>query len=109
MLGQVSVPAATAVLGYDLAGDTEWQQAGNPRRLIAVGLKGSAAALDSRVRIMVGSLQVGTIYNSGTGAPNRDDMFRIGSIVPSNTEVHLFVADAPATNPLNVACDFEDF
>lgn len=108
MLGQISVAAAVAVLGHDLAENTEWQQAGNMRRLVAVGLKGSAAALDTKVRIMIGSLQVGTIFNSGTGAPNRDDMFRIGSMVPPNTEVHLFVADAAATNPINAACDFED-
>ena len=108
MLGQVSVPAAAAILDYDLARDTEWQQAGRMRKLIAVALAGSAAALDTKVRIMIGSAQVGTIFNSKTGAPNRDDMFRIGSLVPANTEVHFFVADAAATNPINLAADFED-
>jgi len=108
MLGQTSIAAATAVLDYDLAQNTEWQQAGRPRRMIAVGLKGSAAALDTKVRIMIGSAQVGTIFNSGTGAPNRDDMFRIGSICPANTEAHFYVADAPSTNPINLAVDWSD-
>tara|TARA_Y100000310_G_scaffold324642_1_gene386804 strand:+ start:983 stop:1312 length:330 start_codon:yes stop_codon:yes gene_type:complete len=108
MLGMVSVSAATAVLGYDLATNTEWQQAGRWRKMVATGLKGSAAALDTQVRIMIGSAQVGTQFNSGTGAPNRDDMFRIGSLVPPNTEVHFFISDAASTNPINLACDFED-
>jgi len=108
MLGQVSVAAATAVVGYDLARDTYWQQSNRSRRIVAIGLKGSAAALDTKVRLMVGAQQVGEMFNSGTGAPNRDDMFRIGAIVPPGQEVHLFVDDAPATNPINASVDFEE-
>ena len=108
MLGQVSVAAATAVVGYDLARDTYWQQHSRPRRLVAVGLKGSAAALDTKVRIMVGSNQVGELYNDGTGAPNKDSMFRIGAPIPAGTEVHAFVDDAPTTNAINLVMDFEE-
>ena len=108
MLGQVSVAAATAVVGYDLARDTYWQQHSRPRRIVAVGLSGSAAALDTKIRILVGSNQVAEVFNDGTGAPNRDSMFRIGATVPAGTEVHAFVDDAPATNPINLAVDFEE-
>ena len=107
MLVQVSVAAATAVLGYDLLRDNPFQQSASARRIVAVALKGSAAALDSKVDLMVGALKVGEIFNSGTGAPNRDDLFRIGAFVPPNQEVHAYVTDAPATNPLNLAIDFE--
>jgi len=108
MLGQVSVAAATAVLGFDLARDTYWQQSNRPRNLVAVGLSGSAAALDTKVRIMVGAHQVGEMFNDSTGAPNRDAMFRISAIVPAGQEVHAFVDDAPATNPINAAFDFQE-
>jgi len=107
-LGQVSIAAATAVVGYDLAQNTYWQQSRRPRRIIAIGLKGSAAALDTKIRLSVDAVQVGDIFNSGTGAPNRDDMFRIGAIVPAGAEVHAFVEDAPATNPINLAVDFQE-
>jgi len=106
MLGQTSIAAATAILGYDLAQNTYWQQSFRPRKIIAVGLKGSAAALDTKIRILVGANQVGEMYNSGTGAPNRDDMFRIAALVPAGEEIHAFIDDAPATNPINLAIDF---
>lgn len=108
MLGQVSIAAATAIVGYDLARDTYWQQSARWRQVVAIGLKGSAAALDTKVRFMIGSVVVAEIFNSGTGAPNRDDLFRIGSWVPPNQEVHAFVEDAPATNPINLAIDFSE-
>ena len=108
MIGQVSVAAATAVVGYDLARDTTWQQSQRPRRIVAVGLAGSAAALDTKVDIFVGALKVGEMYNSGTGAPNKDSMFRLGAVVPAGAEVHIFVTDAPATNPINPAIDFKE-
>lgn len=108
MLGQVSVAAATCVIGYDLARDTTWQQSDRPRRMLAVGLAGSAAALDTQISIFVGNVKTGDMYNSGTGAPNRDSMFRMGDIVPAAQEVHFFIVDIPATNPLNLAVDFAD-
>ena len=108
MLGQNSVAAATAVVGYDLARDTTWQASGKARVLVAVGLRGSAAALDTKIDIFVGDRKVGEMYNDTTGAPNRDAMFRIGVAVPPHEEVHLFITDAPVTSPINVAVDFQE-
>jgi len=108
MLGQVSIAAATAVIGYDLASNTYWQQSRRPRRIIAIGLKGSAAALDTKVRVSVDAMQVAEIYNDGTGANTREDMFRIGAAVPAGSEVHAFVEDAPASNPINLVVDFAE-
>ena len=45
MQGQVSVAAATAVIGYDLLTGVTWAVSSRRRRLVAAGLAGSAAAL----------------------------------------------------------------
>ena len=109
MIGQNSVAAATAILGYDLATNQTWKTNGRNRRLVSVGLAGSAAALDSRVDIMIGEVKVGELYNSSTGAVQKDtDMFRGGGILQGGTPISIIIVDAPATNPLNVTCDFED-
>ena len=102
---QVSIAAATAVVNYDLLSSAIFRTDGRSRRIVAAGLAGSAAALDTIVRLMVGSNQVATMYNTGTGAPNRDDMFRVGENVPPNTPIHAYVVDAPSTNPINMALD----
>ena len=108
-LGQVSIAAATAVVSYDLAQNTVWQQSDKPRRIRSAGLAGSAAALDTKVDVMIGAVKVGEMYNTSTGAVSRDaDMFNFGSMVPPGTEVHFFVVDAPATNPINLTVDFQD-
>ena len=108
MILQTSIAAATAVVGYDLVAGNSLRQSDRARTLVAVGLAGSAAALDSEVDIFVGQVKVGSVFNSGTGAPNRDSMFRVGAFVPPNQEVHAYVTDAAASNPLNVSMDFEE-
>ena len=106
MIGQVSILAATAIVGYDLFADQSWQQSDRPRRINALGLNGSAAGLDTEVELFIGNLKVGNVFNTTTGAVNRDAMFRVGDIIPANTEVHLYVVDAPVTNPINASIDF---
>lgn len=106
MIGQTSIAAAVAVLGYDLAGSTTWRVAGNARVLNAIGLAGSAAALDSKVDVFIGSTKVGELFNSSLGAVQRNtDMFRVGQVVPGGTPITVIVTDAPATNPLNLVVD----
>ncbi len=107
-LEYVSIAAATAVVDYDLLTDAVFKSAARGRRLIAAGLRGSAAAGDTEVRLTVGAVQVGKLFNDATGFPNRDAMFRIGAGVPGNTDVHAYVVDAPSTNPINLALDFAD-
>ena len=70
-LVEVSIAAATAVLGYDLLQNEELRQAGRSRRLVAAALKGSAAGGDAKVELMVGRNRIAKIYNTGTGFPNR--------------------------------------
>lgn len=105
MIGQVSIAAAVAVVGYDLAAATTWRVSNLPRRMVAVGLAGSAAALDTKVDIFVANVKVGDMFNSSTGAPNRDSMFRVGQMVPAGAPISVIVTDAPATNPINLAVD----
>jgi len=105
MIGQTSVAAAVAVVGYDLTRDTTWRIASYARRAQAIGLAGSAAALDTKVDIFIGSVKIGEMYNSGTGAPNRDSMFRAGYPIPAGAPISVIVTDAPATNPINLAID----
>jgi len=105
MIGQTSIAAAVAVVGYDLTRDTTWRIASYARRLQSVGLAGSAAALDTKVDIFIGSVKVGEMYNSATGAPNRDSMFRGGYNIPAASPISVIVTDAPATNPINLAMD----
>lgn len=104
---EVTVAAATAVLEYDLLTNREeYRQAPYPRLLKGVALKGSAAAGDTAVAIKRGTTEVGRVYNSGTGFPNRDDLKAVNVPVPPNAPLKLEVVDAPATNPINALLEF---
>lgn len=107
-VGNSSVAAATAVVGYDLAKDTIWQQMEGDRILTGVALKGSAAAGDTKIRIQIDTYQVGEMYNSGTGNPNMDDLFPFESDWPAGSQFHAYVEDAPGTNPINMMVTWDD-
>lgn len=103
MLNETSIAAATAVVGYDLAQDTIWQSVGYPRVLTGLGIKGSAAAGDTAVRVMIDTQEVGTFYNTGVGFSNNDDIKKIGAFrIPPYAQIHIYVTDAPSTNPINI-------
>lgn len=108
MIGQNSVAAATAVVGYDLADGTNWQAVGFDRMLNGAALKGSAAAGDSKVDIFIDQEKVAELFNTGVGFPNMDDMYPLEVPVPAFSKIRILVTDAPTTNPLNVACSFEE-
>jgi hypothetical protein len=102
-IGVNSVAAATAVVGYDLASATIWQQTSSPRVLTGISLTGSAAAGDTKVDLFVDQVKIAEFFNSKTGFPNRDDVKGLsGNYVPPGAQLHIFVTDAPATNPINV-------
>lgn len=108
MLGQFSVAAASAPLGVDLAANQPWQVSQRARKWIGYAMAGSAAALDTHVRLMVGTTQVGDAYNTATGAPTRDHLFRLGAYIPPGEPIHVYVDDAPATNPINGLVDLQE-
>ena len=107
MIGQFSVAASTAVVGYNLATGQTWRSAPFNRRLAGMGLTGSAAALDTHVRIMAGQQEIGDLYNSATGAVNRDAMFGVGALLPAGVELLILVDDAPSSNPVQGALDLQ--
>lgn len=107
--GTNSVAAATAVVGYDLAANTIWQQQSVARALTGFALKGSAAATDTKVSVYVDTVKVGEFWNTGTGFPNMDDLFPLDSnYVPAGAMIHIYVDDAPGTNPINLMITFDE-
>lgn len=103
---EVSLAAAVAVLGVNLLSDSPHRQASQQRTLRGIALAGSAAAGDTRVRVLVNQVEIANIFNSGTGFPNRDDLKLVNAPVPGNSEVSVIVTDAPATNPINLMMEF---
>jgi len=103
----ISVPAATAVVGYDLLTNRpDISSAGVARVLRALALTGSAAAGDTVIDVKVANRVVATLYNSNTGFPTNDaDKYDTAYNVPSGQALSVIVVDAPATNPLNVLVD----
>jgi len=100
--GEFSVAAATAVVGYDLATGTIWQQQSVDRALTGFALTGSAAAGDTKVDLYVDTVKVGEYYNTVTGFPTMDHLKPVDRIfVPAGSLLHIYVTDAAATNPIN--------
>jgi len=101
---EVSIAAATAVVGYDLLSTLPYARvSGGGRVLRSAGIAGSAAAQDSRVGILVGGVKIGQLYNGATGGVSGDrDMTDFGDAwIPPGESLSVLVEDAPATNPLN--------
>lgn len=109
MIGQNSIAAATAVVGYDLFKDTIWQQSPIPRLLSGFGIAGSTAALDTKVSVYIGTVKVGEFYNSATGAVLiSQHMLAMDEAVPPGEQLHCYVDDAPATNPINITVELQE-
>lgn len=108
-VGQASVAAATAIVNYDLASGTAWQNQSKDRALTGFGLMGSAAAGDTKVDLFIDTVKVGEYYNINTGFPNNDSLIELDMLyVPAGAQIHVLVTDAPATNPINVMITWED-
>ena len=105
---QVSIAAASATVGTDLLNGERWKEQPNPRVLIGVALKGSAAAGDTVVDILAEETRIATLFNTNTGFPNEDDLIDMGIEIPANVELTAVVTDAPATNPINLRMDFSE-
>jgi hypothetical protein len=111
-IGQNSVAAATAVVGYDLATGQMWQQSSVDRALTGFGMRGSAASGDTKVSIYVDTVKVAEFYNAYIATatiPNQDDIVSLdGNFVPSGGMIHIYVDDAPATNPINIILTWDE-
>lgn len=102
---EVSVAAATAVLGYNMFQNQSWVTSGRTRRIVGFAVTGSAAAGDAAVDLKVGQFVVSTKYNTTTGFPTRDHMVPLNAVVPAGELISCIVTDAPGTNPLNILID----
>jgi len=97
---EVSIAAATAIVDYDLFTNVPGAEVLLGERVLFVALKGSAAAGDTRVRVMVGTTLVAWLYNNDTGAPNRNDLIPVGTKKRPIGRIYGIVTDAAATNPI---------
>jgi len=106
-LTTISIPAATAVVNYDmLQTRQDVAIAGRARVIRGLSLTGSAAIGDARVQVKVGSNVVATLYNSALAFPTADGTsFATQYKVPASSPISIVVDDAPATNPLVVLID----
>jgi len=106
-LSIVSIPAATAVVGYDLLTNRpDISGSSGGRTLRAIGLTGSGAAGDTVVEFKIGNRTVATLYNTATGFPTNDaSKFPTSYVVPPGSPLSVIVTDAPVTNALNLLID----
>lgn len=107
---QATAAAATAVLNYDLMTGQTFRLAPFRRYIKRAGLAGSAAVGDTQVRLMAGQVELVLLNNTALGMPSAlADMNEIGGWVPAGVELRGIVVDAPATNPINLFIDIEDY
>jgi len=105
----VTIAAATAVVGFDLFTGERWARSPVDRLVTGLGMRGSAAAVDTEAELYIDEVRVGAFRNVSTGAPNMDDLFPLEALeVPAGAELQLVVTDAPATNPINPIISIED-
>lgn len=107
-IGQASVAAATAALGYDLTTGQIWATSSNDRALTGFAMCGSAAAADTKVSLYVDQVKVGEFFNTTTGVPTRDHFYPIDAGVPAGSKISVIVDDAAATNPVNIVVQWDD-
>jgi len=107
-----TVAAATAVVGYDLFDNMEWQVSNKARRISRIGLTGSDAVDACIVGIYFGGEKVAQLIPSKVGAiadawVNNEQMFWVSDkrICRPGVPIKAVVEDAPATNPINIAID----
>jgi len=105
MIGQVSIAAATAVVGYDLFQNTTWQTSSKPRVLKAIAAAGSTAINDCEFDLFVENTLIGHFYNTRAGvlAPLQEDIIPLGNrYVPAGSKISAIVTNAAVGNPINV-------
>jgi len=105
-LYQLECTAAQAALNNDLVNEAseQWKPARNvnrARRIYRAALTGSAAAMDTAIRLEAGGKPLAKLYNTSTGGvTTKDEIFPIGATIPPNVDFKAVVTDAAATNPV---------
>lgn len=103
----VSIAAAVAIVGADLFVGERWKEQPGNRVLMGAAMRGSAAAGDTVVDIMVDETRVASLTNNTTGFPDNDDVVDLNVIIPANGELSAIVQDAAVTNPINLRVDID--
>ena len=108
-VGQASIAAATAVVGYDLAQGLMWQQSSMDRALTGFAIAGSTAAADTKIGLYIDTVKIGEFYNTAAGVPNMDSLVPLdGNFIPAGAMIHIYVEDAPTTNAINLILTWEE-
>ena len=107
-MGQTSVAAATAALGYDLTTGQIWATSSNDRALTGFAITGSAAAGDTKVDVFVDQVKILEAFNTTTGFPTRDHFYALDAYCPAGSKISVIVTDAAATNPINIVVTWDD-
>ena len=108
-MGQVSVAAATAALGYDLTTGQIWATSSDDRIITGFAITGSAAAGDTKVDVFIDQVKILEAYNTTTGFPTRDHFYALDAFCPAGSKISVIVTDAASTNPVNVVVAWEDY
>lgn len=107
-MGQASIAAATAALGYDLTTGQIWATSSSDRALTGFAMCGSAAAGDTKVDVYIDQVKIGEFYNSATGVPTKDHFYPLDSFCPAGAKISIIVTDAASTNPVIINVQWED-
>jgi hypothetical protein len=103
---------ADAVENTDLLKGATWINKKVRKRVVAIGVVGSAAVDDTRLGIVYGSVKMGEILNNSTGLTldtDRDLKPCPSSMVANSDEdIGLVVEKAPATNPIKICLIIEE-
>jgi len=110
----ISAAAATAVVGYNLMSGNRVQVSNRNRRVRRIGVVGSAVLQDAEVQLFYGSNFVGNFQPTTIGVVvplDARDMMPVvdADYCPAGESINVFVSDAPATNPLVVTLEIEEF
>lgn len=105
--------AAVAIAGANLFGGKYYQTSGSFRRVKALGLTGSAAAGDTNVELLYGTVKVGEFRNSTLGAnitPKKDDMKIVNSdwVCDPGEPINFIVKTGASVNALFWAVDIQE-
>jgi len=106
----VGVAAATAVVGYNLTQNERWARSPVHRRLMGIGLTGSAVIGDTECDVFINEVRVAGLFNSALLTPQVDrDIIPVASLlVPAGAELQVVVTDAPATSILYFMASLDD-
>lgn len=112
MFVRQSTAAATAVVQYDLAGNTWYQIHDRPRILRRAGFVGGNSIGQYTVDLFYGTRKIGTFSNTTAGAvePLDADMkWTLGNeVCPVGTPLHIIVIVAPTVSAATFCLDFAE-